>query len=137
MKARRILQVTGFVILIGILYDGSIFYSRWSADRANEKARAEQEAQMARKTLALLGGDSLKINSFYASPGILAPGEKADVCYGVSNAKSLKLDPPVADVYPALTHCIQVSPHKDTEYTLTAFDAAGHSVTESFILRVR
>ncbi len=136
MKARRLLQFTGLIIVIIAVYDGSIFYSRWSSDRALEKARADKEVEAARRTVELLGGDSFRITSFYAVPAVIRPGESANVCYSVNGAKSLKLDPPVADVYPAITRCFAVSPRKETEYKLTAEDGAGHSASESFVLRV-
>jgi hypothetical protein len=136
MKSRRILQFTGLIIVIVALYDGSIFYSRWSSNRAIERARADKEVEEARKTVALLGGDTFKITSFYVSPPVIKPGESANICYSVNGAKTLKLDPPVADVYPAITRCFAVSPRKETEYKLTADDGAGHSASESFVLKV-
>lgn len=78
----------------------------------------------------------LKIIAFYASPGVVTEGESASICYGVMNARTVKLDPPVADVWPTFNRCIEVSPRRDTKYTLVASDAAGKQVSQSFEVRV-
>ncbi len=131
-----ILPWLGVVIAIALVYDGWIFYSRWSAVRETARLSAEREQVMAQKTLRLVGGTELKINEFYSSPGAVQKGSTATICYGVVGAKKLKLEPPVEEVWPALSHCLQVKPSKTTEYKLTAEDAAGHSATESFTLQV-
>jgi hypothetical protein len=133
---KKILPWLGVLLVVGLLYDGYIFYSRWSEKQDEKRVRAKQETAMAKKTLTLLGGDELKIHSFYASPGAVRKGMPATICYGVTGAKTLRIDPPVEQVWPSLTHCLQVTPAKNTEYKLTAEDAAGHSVTESFVLQV-
>jgi hypothetical protein len=94
-------------IVIAAAYDGWVFYSRW-----------------------------LKILNFYASPGSIRRGEKANVCYGVFGAKSVRIDPPVEELHPAVAHCLQVSPAKTTEYKLVAEDGAGHSAIQAFVLQV-
>lgn len=119
-----------------MIYDGSIFYSRWSRERDAERTRAREEVERARRTLDLLGGDELRIMNFYAFPGVIGPGSHATICYGVTNAKKVRIQPPVGEVWPAVSHCLQVAPRKDTEYMLTAEDAAGHSVSQSFVLKV-
>ena len=47
------------------------------------------------------------------------------MCYGVANAKTVTLDPPVASVWPSATRCMQVKITKTTKFTLTAEDANG------------
>ena len=84
----------------------------------------------------MLGGDGLRIMSFYATPGVIRPGSRAIICYGVNGAKKVRIEPPVEEIRPALSHCLQVTPRVDTEYKLIAEDAAGHSVSESFVLKV-
>jgi hypothetical protein len=85
----------------------------------------------------MLGGNRFEILQFYALPGIIRPGESAQVCYGVSNAKSVRLDPPVKDVWPSFGHCVEISPAKDTTYTLTIEDGVGHSKSASLLVQVR
>lgn len=78
----------------------------------------------------------LGIINFYASPPAIFPGRSASVCYGVMNAVSVAIDPPIAEVSPALTRCFEVSPKTTTRYTLTAADKRGNRVSRSFLLNV-
>jgi hypothetical protein len=119
-----------------LIYDGAIFYSRWSEAREGKRAEEAQEAERARKTLALQGGDGLRIVSFYASPGAIRSGESANLCYGVSGAAQVRLEPAVEKVWAAQSRCFAVSPRADTEYKLTAEDSAGRAVSQSFLLKV-
>jgi hypothetical protein len=133
---RRVLPFLAIAIVAGALYDAWIFYSRWSGNRAVERANRETEAAQKRRQIDALGGDKLKILNFYAAPGAIRRGASASLCYGVNGAKTVRLEPAAAEVWPALSRCFQVSPVTDTEYKLTAEDAAGHTASESFILRV-
>jgi hypothetical protein len=54
----------------------------------------------------------------------------------VTNAKTLKLDPPVAEIKPAYRHCLEIAPTKTTTYTITADDGKGHTKSESLTVRV-
>jgi hypothetical protein len=133
---RRALPWVGVMTAAILLYDGAIFYSRWSKTREGEAAQALEEAERARKTLEMMGGDDLRILSFYASPGEIRRGEHANLCYGVNGAKTVRLEPPDGDVWPSQTRCVQVSPKADTTYQLTAEDAAGHTISQRFVLKV-
>lgn len=53
------------------------------------------------------------------------------LCYGVENAKSVKLAPAVADVWPAMSRCVEVSPRESTTYTLTAGNESGQEASQS------
>src|SRR5277367_5199413 len=97
-------------VVAAVLYDAWIFYSRWSDAHRAEQARQEKEASDARKTLEMLGGGQLKILDFYASPGAVKRGDHANLCFGVSGATSVRIEPHVEDVHPALSHCMQISP---------------------------
>jgi hypothetical protein len=79
----------------------------------------------------------LKIIMFYAAPGVVNEGETASICYGVQNAKSVRIEPRIAELRPTFNRCLEVSPARDTRYTLTAEDGAGKVVTESFELKLR
>lgn len=82
-------------------------------------------------------GTDLKILTFYATKGAIAENHSTTICYGVLNAKSVRLDPPVADVYPALNRCISATPHRDTKYTLTAEGDDGKTATAEFTVVVK
>ena len=133
---RRIWPLLSVLVLIGVAYDGWIFYGRWQSNRDAERARADAEAERARKTIDAIGGGGFGIRSFYVSPPAIHRGEAASLCYSVFGAKTLRLDPPVAEVYPTFNHCVQASPRQDTEFTLTAADAAGHTATAKLVLKV-
>jgi len=126
----------GLVVLIGGVYDGWIFYGRWESNRDAERVRSEAEAERARKTIDAIGGAGFGIRSFYAAPAAIHRGEAVNLCYSVIGAATLRLDPPLAEVYPAFSHCVQASPRQDTEFTLTAADAAGHTATAKLDLPV-
>jgi hypothetical protein len=83
------------------------------------------------------GGDELKILSFGATKGEISQGERAVLCYGVSNATQVKIEPDVESVKPAISHCLDVFPSKTTTYTLKADDAKGNSKSASVTVSVR
>jgi hypothetical protein len=133
---RQALPYLTVALVIAVVYDGWIFYSRWSYTRDAKKAEARQEAQDARRTVESLGGDQLKILDYYASPGALRRGQQALICYGVNAAERVRIEPPVEQLHPAVSHCFQVSPVRDTEYKLIAEDRAGHMVSQSLTIKV-
>lgn len=135
-RLRRIVPLLGILLATGIVYDGAIFYSRWIRNRQAEQARAEKEIDHAQKTIDALGGGGLRIVSFYAAPRAIPRGAHTTVCYGVTGAKIVRIDPAIAEVWPALSRCLNASPRRDTEYKLVAEDGAGHSVTQSFVVKV-
>jgi len=85
----------------------------------------------------MLGGNQFAILNFYASPGEIRRGETAQLCYGVSNAKTVRIEPQTSAVWPSYSRCVDVAPKKDTTYTLTAEDAAGHIKTATVTVKVR
>lgn len=106
-------------------------------ERRMEEKKAEQKRAEDERSIETLGGNRFEIQSFYAMPGIIRRGGAAQLCYGVSNAKTVRLDPPAGEVWPSYSRCIEVSPKKDTTYTLTAEDAGGHTKTASLTLKVQ
>jgi hypothetical protein len=123
-------------IIAAVAYDGWLFYSRWRDAREAERERREMEADAARRTIEMLGGGRLKILHFLASPGVIRRGEHANICYGVYGAKSLRIEPPVEVLHPAVARCLQVTPSTTTEYKLVAEDGMGHTASQSLVLRV-
>jgi hypothetical protein len=78
----------------------------------------------------------VKILQFYSPVSQVSKGEPAMVCYGVENARSVRLEPPVEQLKPAFSHCFQVTPNKTTIYKLTAEGLDGKTVSESFTVTV-
>ncbi len=71
-------------------------------------------------------GGTVRILQFYATVGALHPGESAQLCYGVENAKSVWISPELPGVYPSPRRCLEVLPDHTTHYTIMAegFDGA-------------
>jgi hypothetical protein len=82
-------------------------------------------------------GTAARIVQFYAREAEIVEGERDLVCYGVENARSVKLDPPVETVEPALVRCFFVEPKWDTSYTLFAEGSDGSRDEATFAIRVR
>jgi hypothetical protein len=120
---------TSGALLIALLYVSWVFYSRWQEDQEYEQkvaAREEKKRQEDERAVELMGGNRFDILNFYATPAIIREDQAASLCYSVSNAKKVKLDPPDGNVWPSLSRCFRVSPKKTTTYTLTVEDAEGH-----------
>jgi hypothetical protein len=133
----RVVPILTVVIGVAVLYDGCIFYSRWSRARAEQQERTRAEAERARRTLNMLGGDQLKILDFYAAPPVVRRGQPTSICFGVNGAKKVRIDPPIVDdLHPSLNRCFQVVPRADTEYKLTVEDDAGHIVKQRIEVRI-
>ncbi len=126
---RNPLLYTSMALLVALLYVGLVFYSRWWENQEYDKKMAEREAKKRledERAVELMGGNRFEILNFYATPGLIRGEQSSALCYGVSNAKEVRLDPPDANVWPSLSRCVHVSPKKTTTYTLTIGDAEGH-----------
>jgi len=125
------------LLLISMLYVGWVFSSRRQAAREMERRAKEKERADAAQTFEMLGGDRFEILNFYAVPGVIHRGDSAQLCYGVSNAKSVRLEPQTNPVWPSQARCVDISPKKDTTYTLTAEDGHGNTKTMTLTVQVR
>jgi hypothetical protein len=133
---RKLLPYTTAAVLISGLYVGWVFFSRWQASRESDRKAAESRAEEARRVIDAYGGSKVTVLNLSASRGTISRGETAQLCYGVSNAKTVRIDPPVGDIWPSMYRCIDVSPRSDTTYTITATDSQGQSDTKSINVRV-
>ncbi len=79
----------------------------------------------------------VRILQFYANVGAIVPGEKALLCYGVENARSVKISPDMEGVYPSSSHCLEIVPEHTTHYMILAEGFDGAVATKSFTLPVR
>jgi hypothetical protein len=135
---RKLFLVSAAVLLLGGVYVGWVFYSRWEANQAIAEKAAEKQRAQNQETFEAMGGNRFEILSYSADPAAIDAGEKSSLCYSVSNAKTVKIDPPAEEpVWPAFQRCVRVSPRKTTTYTLTIEDGAGHSKTATVEVRVR
>jgi len=134
---RSMLPYTRALVVIAALYVGGVFYLRWSADRDARGKAKQDETERARVEVGLNGGADLKILALYATPMVVARGQKSQLCYSVANAKTVVFEPKVEGVWPSRSRCVDVAPAKTTTYLLTAKDAAGHSETAQVKVEVR
>jgi len=129
------------VLAIAALVVGWILFSRWQENRGLEKRakeeRTQKQQEQDRIALEQFGGKELAIKNFYASPGAIRRGETVQLCYGVANAKTVKLEPQSNPVWPSYSRCVDVTPNKSTTYTLTIVDAAGNTRTQTLKVKVR
>ncbi len=133
-------RISAAVLAIALIYVLWVFWSRARQNRAFEqKAAAEAAEQRARDEQAFqgMGGSSFAILSFFASPPSISRGDESELCYSVSNAKTVAIEPPVGDVWPAFDHCVSVRPSKTTTYKITIADAAGHTKSTTTTLDVQ
>ncbi|MGA8101840.1 MAG: hypothetical protein WB869_06785 [Candidatus Acidiferrales bacterium] len=134
---RNPLLYTSILMVVVLIYVGMTFLSRRQQNRELEQQAKAKQRQEDSQTVESLGGNRFEILNFYAMPGRIHRGDEAQLCYGVSNAKTVTMDPPLEGVWPSLNRCINISPKKDTTYTFTAHDAAGNTKTASLTLEVR
>jgi hypothetical protein len=123
--------------ILGRLLTGGLvaaaLYAVWiMTSRGGGSVRGPQKASVP----AIDNGSGVKIVGFYARDGVVTEGGKTILCYGVSNAKSVRIDPPVEGVWPALNRCVEIRPRGETRYTLTAEGSDGRAVSESLTIQV-
>ena len=140
-RLRKILRYTPILILILAIYVGFVLYSRWSDDRylaaKTREHAAEQRREEDQRSLDNMGGNEFKILGFYATPGWVHRGDNVDLCYGVANAQTVKIEPDIHQaLWPSVSRCVPITPKKTTTYTLTADDGHGNTKTVSFTLEI-
>ena len=131
---------SGAILVCVAIYVGFILLTRYQSNRDFERRdaaqKAEQRREEDRRAVEQLGGSELVIRSLYVSPPQIHRGEKAQLCYDVANAKTVKLDPRDGEVWPSHSRCVHLAPKKTTIYTLTIADASGKTATQSVELQV-
>jgi hypothetical protein len=135
------LLYSSLLVVIALFVVPWILYSRWQEDRSIERRTREEASrkQLENDRIALeqLGGKELAIQNFYASPGAVHKGESVQLCYGVANAKVVKLEPQPNEVWPSYARCVSVSPARTTTYTLTISDDSGNTKSQALQVNVR
>lgn len=135
---RAILPYTTVVTIVVAVYVAWIMYSRYASDKeAVQKARESAAAAEQQRNAAITQHGELSFTTFYASDATVAPGQTTRLCYGVMNAKTVKMDPPVEELRPTERHCMDIAPKKTTTYTITAADDTGHTKTISLTVKVK
>ncbi len=132
---------TSLLLLFVAVYVGVVILTRYESKRKFERRAVQEQAEKRReddlRAIEQLGGSELSIRSLYVSPTVVRPDEPAQLCYDVANAKTVTLDPPVAEVWPSHSRCIDLKIKKSTTFTLSIADASGKTVTQSVELKLR
>jgi hypothetical protein len=132
------LLVSAVAFVLAGIYVAWVFYSRSQANQAILGKAAEKQRSQDQQTFEMMGGNRFDILDYIANPATIRAGEQSSLCYSVSNAKAVNIDPPTEEpVWPAFSRCVHVSPRKTTKYTLTIDDGAGHSKTAAVEVTVR
>lgn len=134
MSARGLHRYLSVLLLGTLVYTAWIFYRRseGSSSRREVAPRTGRAVEFDR----IYGGKDLKILQFYARDAAVTEGSSTAVCYGVVNARAVRIEPGVPEVAPSINRCVEVSPRSDTRYTLTAEGHDGRTASESFVLTV-
>src|SRR5260370_42216764 len=132
---------SGAALAIAALVVVGTLFSRWQENRGIEKRAKEERTQKRqeqdRVALEQLGGKDLAIQNFYASPGEIRRGETVQLCYGVANAKTVKLEPQPNPVCPSYSRSVDVTPIKSPTYTLPIAHPAANTRTPSLAVKAR
>ena len=130
-------RVVLLAALIAVLaYVGWDYATSKPSDRTAVSERRPERQRGSSELDRIYGGSEVKILQFYSpSPGVV-PGQPATICYGVLNAKKVSIEPPVDGVSVALSRCVEVTPRKETKYTLTAQGDDGRGVSKSLVLKL-
>ena len=83
-----------------------------------------------------LGPQPVKILQFYAGSGTVARGEQVLICYGVENAKTVRLEPHIETIAPSFNRCFQYSPAATSEIKLIATGADGSESSKTLEITV-
>lgn len=133
-----VLPYTTVLTIIVALYIAWVMYSRHqetvNAERSAQDQRAEAEKRVNDQ---IFGSGEVKFTTFEAANAAVSPGDTTQLCYGVVNATSVKIDPPIEQLKPSWRHCMDIAPKKTTTYTITASNGKGSSKTLSLTIRVK
>jgi hypothetical protein len=132
---RKIQPYLWVATALAVLYSAWVFTARVSERKKLEERVNNQGVNP--EFERLYGGDSVRILQFYAREGALKRGQTTLLCYGVTNATTVRMDPAIKGVYPSTARCLEVAPTRTTNYTLTAEGAKGQPVTGSVKVVVR
>ncbi len=89
-------------IALWIIFAAASLYLAWIwAGRYQATVRMER-ARLARQPKTAAGADpgtTVKITQFYARSGEMTDADRNLICYGVRNARSVRIEPPVESLF--------------------------------------
>ena len=82
--------------------------------------------------------DRASILIFTPRPGSIATSGPTRLCYAVSDALQVRLEPDIGEITPTRTlTCLRVAPARTTTYQLTAQGRDGQRVSQELVIIVR
>jgi hypothetical protein len=124
-------------VLLAFAYSGWVLYSRHADHRRLEEEAEKRRADQDRQIVDKIGGGELKVLMFYADPPTVRRGDAVRLCYGVAMAESVRIEPAVEGVGPALSRCVETKPiRRTTTYTLRAAGKNGAEATSTVAVAV-
>lgn len=81
--------------------------------------------------------EPVKITHFYAGSNEIPDNQSVGLCYGVENARSVRLEPPVEQLKPGYNRCFYLTPDRTTTYKLVAEGFDGGTASESLTVSVK
>jgi hypothetical protein len=133
-QAKIPLRVAAAIALAYLLY---VFLERHNTEKRFSAQRTTPDAAATSAFDAAYGGTGVKILQFYARDGVLNEGQSTLICYGVLNARSMTIEPPLSGVGVSLNRCVEAAPKRNTTYVLTAEGENGKTVSASFTIRLQ
>lgn len=110
---------------------GPVTSTEQSIALASDPASTAVEAQAS-------PGDGASILIFTPRPGSITSGGPTRLCYAVSEAVQVRLEPGIGEVAPARTlTCLRVTPARTTTYELIASGRDGRRVSQQLVIFVR
>ncbi len=132
---RRVTITLWVALLFALLNLGWTWLHRRDANLRMARARVAAHERAGGAPVDRSNG--VRILSFYATAAEIRDGDREILCYGVQNAKAVRIEPPIEQLTPALTRCFWAEPHRDSRYKLVAEGFDGRQVSESFEVRVK
>ena len=110
---------------------GAVSLASESVVLATDVSLSEPEPQV-------LPADRASILIFTPRPGSIATSGPTRLCYAVSDALQVRLEPEIGDITPTRTlTCLRVAPRRTTTYELIAQGRDGHAVRQELVIIVR
>ncbi len=81
--------------------------------------------------------EPVKITHFYAGSREIPDNQSVGLCYGVENARTVRLEPPAEELKPGFNRCVYLTPDRTTTYRLVAEGFDGSTASESVTVRVK
>lgn len=120
------------VLAIAALLAAASLASWWAGRLTPPKTPRRPQAAVP----AELDTREVKILNFYAAR-VPERGRPFPLCYGVVNAVKVEMEPPLAELFPSISRCVEVTIRADTRATLTAHGKDGRAVSLEIDLAAR